>query len=454
MSFVNMSESKSGKKRKAERIYCVNPYNDHKKRDDNLKTNFTDDYIQKAARLKIFLDNNSHLCATCYSKINQSKTPVITVPSQAEASSSKTTSTKSTRKTRSAATAPVEHKSENIDSSGSEASSRDSDPTYDEYIKEDLPRIVKKLNNVFKGTGVTLIDQSKMRSKKYSQDKLYEIIEFLSTHVFKVSNPANDSDEMISQLKEKFESVPSRSEKIQILSILPKSWKASKIQEEFGVPKYMAEQVKAIVAKHDTILCGPEKKLGSKKLDDATILAVTKFYLEEISRECPGMRECVIVSGENGQKEKKPRLLVLMNLKEAYIEFQNKYPQHKIGFSKFAELRPKQCVLALEKYGTHTTCVCEYHQNFKLMLTGLQRVDMFKDVESFRQLLELTMCRPITDKCQIGDCGNCIRIRDEFLQNMQKDFDDQMLEAFSFKQWSKIPGKFIFPHLIRWIFFN
>ena len=211
----------------------------------------------------------------------------------------------------------------------------------------------------------------------------------------------------------------------------------------------MAEQVKAIVEKHDTILCGPEKKLGSKKLDDATILAVTKFYLEEISRECPGMRECVMVSDENGQKEKKPRLLVLMNLKEAYTEFQNEYPQHKIGFTKFAELRPKQCVLALEKYGTHTTCVCEYHQNFKLMLTGLQRVDMFKDVESFRQLLERTMCRQITNKCQIGDCDNCVRIRDEFLQKVQQDFDDQMLEAISFKQWSKIPGKLISFYLIR-----
>ena len=161
-----MGKSKGAKKRKTEKNYCVNPYNDHKKRVNDLKTNFTDNYIQKAARLNVILDANSHLCTTCYSKINQARTPVITVPSQAKASSSKSTSIESARKTRSAATAPVKHKSENIDSSDPESSSTDSDPTYDEYIKEDLPRIVDKLNNVFEGTDVTSIDQSKIRSKK------------------------------------------------------------------------------------------------------------------------------------------------------------------------------------------------------------------------------------------------------------------------------------------------
>lgn len=373
------------------RNYCVNPYNNHLKRDYDLRTGFGDEYIAKAAKLGVILDSDSHLCKTCYSKITKSIAPVSSsVQSKFEVIATGSTTSQNVKRKQYASSVPLKHGLEggDIDSSNSESGSTGSGSFYDEYIKKDLPCIVDKLNNVFKGTDVTSIDQSKLRSKKYSQDKLYEIITFLSTHVFKVSNPANDSDEMISQLKEKFESVSSRSEKILIASILPKSWKASKIQEEFGMPKYMAEQVKAIVQKHGTILCGPEKKLVSKKLDDATILAVTKFYVAEISRECPGMRECVMVSDENGQKEKKPRLLVLMNLKEAYTEFQNKYSQYKIGFTKFAELRPKQCVLALEKYGTHTTCVCEYHQNFQLMLTGLQRVDMFKDVESFRQLLE------------------------------------------------------------------
>ena len=41
----------------------------------------------------------------------------------------------------------------------------------------------------------------------------------------------------------------------------------------------------------------------------------------------------------------------------------------KIGFSKFAELRPRYCVLAGAS-GTHSVCICTIHQNVKLMILG------------------------------------------------------------------------------------
>jgi hypothetical protein len=59
----------------------------------------------------------------------------------------------------------------------------------------------------------------------------------------------------------------------------------------------------------------------------------------------------------------------LCNLKEAYSSFKEKFPGAKIGFSKFVELRPKQCVLAGSS-GTHSVCVCTTHQNMKLMFTA------------------------------------------------------------------------------------
>ena len=45
----------------------------------------------------------------------------------------------------------------------------------------------------------------------------------------------DDGSEMIQQLKEKFQSTPQRSEQLQILTVLPKSWSLKKIQQEFGV---------------------------------------------------------------------------------------------------------------------------------------------------------------------------------------------------------------------------
>ena len=48
-------------------------------------------------------------------------------------------------------------------------------------------------------------------------------------------------------------------------------------------------------------------------------------------------------------------------------EFKEKIPDSKIEVSKFAERRPKHCVLA-GMSGTHSVCVCTIHQNVKLML--------------------------------------------------------------------------------------
>jgi hypothetical protein len=77
----------------------------------------------------------------------------------------------------------------------------------------------------------------------------------------------------------------------------------------------------------------------------------------------PGKKDCVSVMVD-GERKHLQKQLVLCNLKEAYSSFKEKFPRAKIGFSKFAELRPKQCVLAGSS-GTHSVCVCTTHQNMK-----------------------------------------------------------------------------------------
>ena len=61
--------------------------------------------------------------------------------------------------------------------------------------------------------------------------------------------------------------------------------------------------------------------------------------------------------------------LILGNLREVYSLFKSKFPDLKIGFSNFAELRPKNCIIAGAS-GTHSVCVCTAHQNIKVMIAG------------------------------------------------------------------------------------
>jgi len=67
-----------------------------------------------------------------------------------------------------------------------------------------------------------------------------------------------------------------------------------------------------------------------------------------------------------GKRQHVQKRLVMCNLRDAYEQFKQKYRDQKIGFSKFAELRPKECVLDGSS-GTHSVCVCTLYQNMKLM---------------------------------------------------------------------------------------
>lgn len=82
----------------------------------------------------------------------------------------------------------------------------------------------------------------------------------------------------------------------------------------------------------------------------------------------PGNKDYVTIRNEYGKIQVQKRL-VLANLKVIYQLFKQKFTENKIGFSKFCDLRHKNCILA-GKSGTHTVCVCTLHQNTKLMMNG------------------------------------------------------------------------------------
>lgn len=172
--------------------------------------------------------------------------------------------------------------------------------------------------------------------------------------------------------------------------MLPKSWSSGKIHSEFGVTKHVAKTVKKLVQKKG-IFCNAEKKIGTQSIEKETVETVINFYRDtDISKLMPGMRDCIVYK-ENMEKEKLQRRLVLFNLKEVYELFKEKYPDKKIGFSKFATLRPRDCVLAMEKYGTHTVCVCSYHQNPKLIIDSLQRHKLC-DAKDYKEIINMCLC--------------------------------------------------------------
>lgn len=121
--------------------------------------------------------------------------------------------------------------------------------------------------------------------------------------------------------------------------------------------------------KEKGILSVPGVKNG-RNLSSDNIDLITQYYRnDENSRQLPGMKDYVTIKKDDGAKEKVQKRLVYCNLKELYQSFKLEFPNCQVGFSKFAELRPNECVLAGAS-GTHTVCVCIFHQNVKLMIEG------------------------------------------------------------------------------------
>jgi len=235
--------------------------------------------------------------------------------------------------------------------------------------------------------------------------------------------------EMIYQLKEKFRSCTSRSEKVQVLTVLPKSWSIRKIEKEFSATNYMVRNAKQLVEEKG-ILSTPNQKAG-RTLSTSIVDDVRTFYTSEmISRMMPGMKDYVSVN-IGGQRQHKQKRLVLCNLKEAFGQFKETFPDHKVGFSKFAELRPKECVLAGGS-GTHAVCVCTIHQNLKLQGAKLETVS---ERYSYRNCLAEIQCNPPRVKCFFGSCEECPGV--ESLQSRLDDhFNQQMIDRIEYKQWT------------------
>ena len=248
----------------------------------------------------------------------------------------------------------------------------------------------------------------------------------------------SDESEMILQLKEKFQTTAKRSEQVQILTVLPRSWARKRIQSEFGVTDYMARKSKQLV-KEKGVLSTPDPKPGPS-LPASTVKLVAEFYeSDEISRTMPGKKDFVSIR-QGSKRVQVQKQLVLSNLKEVYHAFKDAYPDLKIGFSKFAELRPPQCVLAMAS-GTHSVCVCTIHQNVKLMFLGARLSELIAPeyiaLPSYHHCLAGILCNPPLPTCYLGECAYCpgvSNLRDDLITLL----DENLIDSITFKQWVSV----------------
>ena len=132
-----------------------------------------------------------------------------------------------------------------------------------------------------------------------------------------------------------------------------------------------------------------------------------------------------------GKRVHKQKRLLLTNPEELYCQFKLKYPHIQVGLSKFCELRPAWCV-TVDGKGMHSVCVCETHQNLKLLVSVIPCNIDYKD------LIEEIVCDLGSRECMVCHCDNCKGPQNLklFLEKVFEDANMDMEDTVNYKQWT------------------
>lgn len=366
------------------------------------------------------VDKVLKICTSCYIRIN----------------SYNYTEEPSTRET-----TPEAGPSTTIIDSGSSVS-RDSESSGEARLKRKIA--LTTLNTVLPDLGLSPIYESRLSRQTHQQNKMIKLSSEINTDIQPIISQADAEvdksklyDEMISQLKEKFDTLDTFADKIQLLTVLPKSVSIKYIADLFNTTHHIVRKAKELQTTNG-VFSKPDPKIGKRITEEVEKCVLDHYNDDEVSRVMPGKNDCITI--RNGKdKTKVQKRLMMSTLKECYEGYKTKYenvPSKKIGFSKFAMLRPKYCVQPGSS-GTHSVCVCTIHQNVKLMIFGanLQAVTKGK-LSDYKSYIDFALCPTKKPECFMLTCIHCPGL--QHLQSfLEKSFQEENFEGglITFNQW-------------------
>ena len=245
-----------------------------------------------------------------------------------------------------------------------------------------------------------------------------------------VLKKADSMDKLVTLLKEKFHSILSYEEKVKLLTLVPHHWTIEKTVKEFNSSQYIVRAARDLKEKSGILGKRKTNSGQGRFISEGVKEKILQFYeSEQNGRVLPGKKDFVSVKTINGREQKQKHLL-LCNLKELYEKWLEQFPnEEKVGFSSFANLKPKWCILA-GAAGTHNICVCIHHQNPKLKLAALPIPNL-----SYKSLIELCVCDVNSQNCMFHTCNACPGQEIIEATLLKLFYEDDLTENIDYKQW-------------------
>lgn len=202
------------------------------------------------------------------------------------------------------------------------------------------------------------------------------------------------------ELKDAFKDTDDYKRRLAILTLSPHS--IERTADFFGASAHMVKKSRELKRSYGILPEVQSMSRGRHRITEEVKLKVKRFYEDdEVSRMCPGKKDCISIRDENGEKVNVQKRLVLGSLREMYELYKTDDNNPDISFSSFAALRPKHCVLAGAS-GTHSVCVCTYHQNPALLLSALNCPGL-----TCEDLIDMAVCNSDNRDCMMGNCDQC-----------------------------------------------
>jgi hypothetical protein len=246
--------------------------------------------------------------------------------------------------------------------------------------------------------------------------------------------PYEDYKQQMEELRNRCEELKNKknavADIISLLTLAPASWSNDQVASFFSVSVHLVKR--AIILKREKgILSKPDRNKGRPMCEDEKDI-VRDFYLsDDNSRMLPGIKDCVSVRLVQGNKKVKlQKRLLLMNIDELYVKYKEycvtKLCLKSCGRTKFFELRPVN-VIDVGVGGSHNVCVCEKHQNVKLMIDSV-----CGSKEDKYLLMDKIVCDTSNHACMFKKCQKCPGSKPlfDFLTNLTSD-----KQQIKFNQW-------------------
>jgi len=162
-----------------------------------------------------------------------------------------------------------------------------------------------------------------------------------------------------------------------------------------------------------------KQRKKSLQVSEAIREKIIKFYCKDsVSVQAPGMRDFKIVR-KGTSKIKVAKRYLMLTFREAYESFKDYYPDDKIGFAKFAELRPEH--VCLRSSTPENVCLCIYHENIRLILLAIP--DLLNSTKEFCQAIT---CDSNAADCMMQKCNDCSDLKK--FGNICRNFGEECLD--------------------------